>query len=132
MKAAAFMRKAEAALGAAQLLLESGFPDDACNRAYYAMFDAARSALLACRAPIEAEQARTHSGLIAAFGQYIVKPGLLPAEYGKSLNRAHEVRLLADYSGNPVAIEQAAELVRRATDFILAVTPLLGDRGRMT
>jgi len=90
------MSKSHSALSAARLLIDNGFADDACNRAYYAMFDAARAALLACRAPIEAEQARTHSGLISAFGQYVVKAGRLPAEFGKSLNRAHEVRLLAD------------------------------------
>jgi uncharacterized protein (UPF0332 family) len=65
--------------------------------------------------------------LIAAFGQYVVKAGRLPAELGRSLNRAHEVRLLADYSGDPVDIQQAGEMVRGATAFILAVTALLDD-----
>jgi len=110
------------------LLIDNGFADDACNRAYYAMFDAARAALLACRAPVEAEQVRTHSGLISAFGQYVVKAGWLPAEFGRSLNRAHEVRLLADYSGEPVEVEQAAEVVSGATDFIVAITVLLDSR----
>ncbi len=121
------MSKAQSALGAAKLLLANGFADDACNRAYYSMFDAARAALIDCSAPVEAEQARTHSGLIAAFGQYVVKAGRLPAELGRSLNRAHEVRLLADYSGDPVDIQQAGEMVRGATAFILAVTALLDD-----
>ena len=34
--------------------------DGACNRACYAMHDAARAALLATGAPVEAEIARTH------------------------------------------------------------------------
>lgn len=122
------MNKAQSALGAAQLLLDNDFPDDACNRAYYAMFDAARAALLTVRAPVEAEQARTHSGLISAFGQHIVKARILPAELGKSLNRAHEVRLLADYSGDPIDILQAVELVRGAKAFVLAITALINDR----
>ncbi|MFZ4625083.1 MAG: hypothetical protein ACOYNF_12705 [Rhodoferax sp.] len=40
--------------------------DGACNRAYYAMFDAARAALLASHAPVGPELGKTHSGLIAA------------------------------------------------------------------
>ena len=39
------MAKADRALASAKLLLDSGDVDGACNRAYYAMFDAARAAL---------------------------------------------------------------------------------------
>lgn len=127
MKAAAFMTKSDAALSAARLLLGNGYADDACNRAYYAMFDAARAALLACNAPVESENARTHRGLISAFGQYVVKPGRLPVVFGKSLNRAHEIRLLADYSGDPVDAKDADELVRHATEFVLAIKALLDE-----
>lgn len=66
------MRKAESSLGAARLLLDNGYTDEACSRAYYAMFDAARAALLVANAPVEAEVARTHSGLMSAFSQHIV------------------------------------------------------------
>ena len=91
------------------------------------MFDAARAALLTCNAPIESEAARTHRGLISAFGQYVVKPGRLPAVFGKSLNRAHEIRLLADYSGDSVETTDAAELVRGAGEFLAAVKALLDN-----
>ncbi len=63
----ALMIKADRALASARLLLESGDVEGACNRAYYAMFDAARAALIASSAPVEPEIARTHSGLITAF-----------------------------------------------------------------
>lgn len=45
------MAKAERAAASAKLLLEVGDADGACNRAYYAMYDAARAALLAAGAP---------------------------------------------------------------------------------
>lgn len=45
-----FMAKAERAAESAKLLLEAGDADGACNRAYYAMYDAARAALLAAGA----------------------------------------------------------------------------------
>jgi uncharacterized protein (UPF0332 family) len=82
VKAPAFMRKAVSSLGAARLLLENGYTDEACSRAYYAMFDAARAALLVVNAPVEAEVARTHKGLISAFGKHVVKPGLVSQEAG--------------------------------------------------
>ena len=45
MKASALMSKARRSLAAAQLLVDNGFLDEACSRAYYAMFEAARAAL---------------------------------------------------------------------------------------
>ncbi|MBL8510379.1 MAG: HEPN domain-containing protein, partial [Betaproteobacteria bacterium] len=41
------MAKADRACQSAHMLLASGDVEGACNRAYYAMFDAARAALLA-------------------------------------------------------------------------------------
>lgn len=41
------MAKAMQAAASAKVLLDAGDTDGACNRAYYAMFDAARAALLA-------------------------------------------------------------------------------------
>ncbi len=55
----------------------------------------------------------------------MVKAGLLPTAFGKALNRAHEIRLLADYNGDTVDIEQAAALVHGATEFIIAITAVI-------
>ena len=65
MKVQELLEKATQAAASARLLLESGDMDGACNRAYYAMFDAARAVLLASEAPVGPEVARTHSGLIS-------------------------------------------------------------------
>ena len=67
MNAQELMAKSHRALASAQKLLEDNDVDGACNRAYYAMFDAARAALIASNAPVPPEIAKTHSGLIAAF-----------------------------------------------------------------
>ena len=55
MKAQDLMAKAIQAAASAKVLLDTGDSDGACNRAYYAMFDAARAALLASGAPVEPE-----------------------------------------------------------------------------
>jgi uncharacterized protein (UPF0332 family) len=119
---AALMKKADRALASAHLLLNAGDTDGACNRAYYAMFDAARAALAN---EVQPETSKTHGGLIAAFGLQLVKPGRLPKALGRMLNRAEEVRLLADYTGGSVEPADARELLSQAEAFVDAVRDYL-------
>ncbi len=85
------------------------------------MFDAARAALLASGAPVEAEIAKTHNGLIAAFSLHLVKTGRVSVELGKALNKAEELRLSADYKGDLIEKEDAAWAVRQAQVFVKAM-----------
>lgn len=55
MKAQELLAKAVRAAASAQVLLDIGDLDGACNRAYYAMYDAARAALSASDSAVEAE-----------------------------------------------------------------------------
>lgn len=112
------MSKASRAIASPKLLLDDGDTDGACNRAYYAMFDAAHAALLWSGATADPATIKTHSGLIAAFGQYLVKPGHLPAALGKSLNQVERIRLLADYTGEEVTKENARWAVEQAASFV--------------
>lgn len=118
MNAQELLAKAVQAAKSAKLLLDAGDADGACNRAYYAMFDAARAALLASGASVPAEMAKTHSGLISAFSLHLVKTGRVPIEHGKALNKAEELRLIADYKGDPVEIEAASWVVSEAHSFV--------------
>jgi len=115
------MAKADTACSSARTLLDLGDVDGAANRAYYAMFDAARAALLASGAPVEPEIGRTHSGLIGAFGNFLVKNGPVPKDMGRLLNRAHEIRQAADYNGNSVEPADAKEVVEQAETFVAAM-----------
>ena len=117
----ALMAKADTACSSARALLDLGDVDGAANRAYYAMFDAARAALLASGAPVEPDIGRTHSGLIGAFGNYLVKNGPVSKEVGRLLNRAHEIRLVADYNGDSVESADAKEMVEQAETFVAAM-----------
>ncbi|OGB30983.1 MAG: DNA-binding protein [Burkholderiales bacterium RIFCSPLOWO2_12_FULL_61_40] len=121
------MTKANRALASAKLLLDSGDVDGACNRSYYAMFDAARAALLSISAPVPAEIARTHSGLITAFSLHLVKPGLVAVEHGRSLNKVEDLRLIADYKGDPVTLENAAWALEQSEKFLAAVQALIAE-----
>lgn len=117
----ALMAKAETAYLSARALLELGDVDGAVNRAYYAMFDAARAALLVSGAPVEPDIGRTHSGLIGAFGNYLVKNGPVSKDMGRLLNRAHEIRQVADYNGESVEQADANEMVEQAEIFVAAM-----------
>jgi uncharacterized protein (UPF0332 family) len=75
-----FMEKAERALSSAQLLLDSGDNEGACNRAYYSMFDAASAALLFNSAAGSGNLPNKHANLIASFGLELVKTGRISAE----------------------------------------------------
>ena len=118
MKVEDLFEKAIRAVSSAQLLLDSGDADGACNRAYYAMFDAARAALLASDAPVVPEVVKTHSGLISAFSLHLVKTGQVPVELGKAFNKVEDPRLIADYKGDPVELEDAAWAVQQAERFV--------------
>ncbi len=121
---AQLIAKAETAWHSAQALLELGDVDGAANRAYYAMFDAARAALLVNAAPVEDDMSRTHSGLIGAFGKHLVKNGSVPKSMGRLLNRAHEIRLVADYHADCIETADATEMVAQARRFITAMHAL--------
>ncbi|MBK7002588.1 MAG: HEPN domain-containing protein [Rhodoferax sp.] len=122
------MAKANRALASARLLLDSGDVDGACNRAYYAMFDAAQAALLSINAPVPTEIARTHSGLISAFSLHLVKPGRIAVEHGRSLNKVEDLRLIADYKGDTVTLENAEWALEQARKFLAAVQTWIDQR----
>jgi uncharacterized protein (UPF0332 family) len=67
------------------------------------------------------EAVRTHSGLISAFSLQLVKTGRVPIELGRALNRAEELRLIADYKGDPAEPAQAAWAVEQTEAFVDAM-----------
>jgi uncharacterized protein (UPF0332 family) len=128
VKPADFMTKAARALESAQLLLDAGDTGGACNRIYYAMFDAAKAALMATGAPPEAIHAKTHAGLIAAFSLHVVKRGFVIADHGRSFNRLHELRMIADYRGDSIEEPQVRQAIADAASCLTAVDALLIER----
>lgn len=115
------LAKAETSLSSARLLLDTGDTDGACNRAYYAMFEAARFALAMAGDVESSMSARTHRGMISAFGMSLVNAGLVSPHLGRMINRAHQVRVNADYSRGPVEKGAAAELVNDAAEFLSVI-----------
>jgi uncharacterized protein (UPF0332 family) len=119
--AAAYLDKAKRALNGAHALLQAEDTEGACNRAYYAMFDAAHAALWASGSRAEGLVIKTHSGLVAAFGEGMVKTGKMAPEHGRALAHALKTRLLADYTADAPDIGEAREIMALAEPFVEAV-----------
>jgi uncharacterized protein (UPF0332 family) len=108
-------------LSGARLLLSGGDAEGACNRAYFAMFDAAHAALLATNPAIPEASTKTHHGLISAFGKYLVLGKHVESEFGGALNKVERLCRLADYIGDPVSLEDAAWAVAQVEAFVDAM-----------
>jgi uncharacterized protein (UPF0332 family) len=119
--AATYLRKAERALEEAKLLMAANKAEGASSRAYYAMHDAAHAALLAVGREVPEALIKTHSTLIAEFGKTLVLGGHLEAHFGRAFNKAHDIRLLADYNAEPPPVEDAEWLVEQAEALLAAV-----------
>lgn len=115
------MLKAARACLSARALLDLGDVDGACNRAYYAMFDAARAALLASNAPVKLDIGKTHKGVLNAFSEHLIKPGLVAKEMGRLLKHAETFRYVADYGGDSVEFDDAQGIVAQAEVFVAAM-----------
>jgi uncharacterized protein (UPF0332 family) len=95
----------------------------AVSRAYYAMFYAA-TALLGSRGVWRSK----HQGLIAAFGEHFVKPGLVESRYGRMLHDAFEARLDGDYAPHPdLDYASASKLIADAGDFVQRIAQILAS-----
>jgi len=121
MTAENFIAKAGRALEEARVLLNAGGFEGACNRAYYAMFDAAHAALLVAGITLPEAAPKTHRSVIASFGLHLVKAGTIAPELGSALNKVERLRKLADYTGEVVAEEDARWAVSQAGEFVSKV-----------
>jgi len=118
------MERARRSLRSARNILDDGDHDFAMSRAYYAMFYAATAVLLS-----QGITRAKHSGVIAAFGRYLVKPGKMAAEHQRAFQAAFRDRSAGDYAGVFPSREEVERRLEEAEHFILAVTDFLKAEG---
>lgn len=87
----------------------------AVNRAYYAIFHTATAALLWA----DIERAK-HSGVQSAFGEFLVKPGIIEPEFGQIYSRVRKARETEDYDvmAVPLTAEAATQIIDSAERFV--------------
>jgi uncharacterized protein (UPF0332 family) len=110
------LKRARRELGAAHVLADSGFASQAISRAYYAAFFAAEAALLAV-----GESRSKHSGVVAAFGRYVVRDRGLDARHGRALGTLFDKRNAADYGLAEASDAEARAALEAATSLVDAV-----------
>ena len=108
-----FIRAAEC-VEDSRVLLDNERPAAAVARAYYAMFHAATAVLAS-----KDIKRSSHRAILSAFGQYLVKPGLIEQKFHLYLRGAFELRQQTDY--DPIVdvdIQQAKQTLKQAIDFV--------------
>jgi uncharacterized protein (UPF0332 family) len=109
-----WLQMAEIKLSHARQILDIDLYDDAISRAYYAMFYAAKAALLS-----EGLDLRKHSSVVAKFRELFVITGRIEADYLRYLGRAQSARERSDYAPFiPASREDAIEILATAETFI--------------
>lgn len=117
----ALQKKAQKFLKTAKLSLDNGDYDTTVSRVYYAMFFMAKAVLITKNI-----KAKTHSGVISAFGQYFVKNNIFPKYLGKNLNNAFDIRLIGDYEIlEDIEKNQAEELLKEGKEFVRKIEEYL-------
>jgi uncharacterized protein (UPF0332 family) len=123
-----FWSKAIEAAAAAEILLGAGHANSAANRAYYAMFNAARAAL-EMTTDLRIVDIRRHSAVLKLFSQHAVKTGLIGRELSAAMQEAFEVRAVADYDTTSVSREEAREMIALMKELLAQVEPLIQEAG---
>ena len=87
------LEKAKNDLSDAQKSFSEGMFETAANRAYYAIFHAARAVLI-----LDGQDYKRHSGVIAFFRKDYIKTGVLDESLSEIIKNAFELRTESDYS----------------------------------
>ena len=101
----------------------------AVNRAYYAVFHSASAALLW----LDIERAK-HSGVQAAFGEFLVKSGTIEPEFGRIYTKLRKARETEDYDimAAPLTAEVTTQMVKEAERFMTRVERHLRQVGAIS
>ncbi len=105
--------------------LDAGFYASAINRAYYAIFYAANATL-----STQGLSRSKHSGVISAFRERFIKPGLIEAEYSDIYGKEMDDRHLGDYEIKVgVTLAEAKKDLENARRFVSRVEMYLQGEG---
>ena len=122
---ALYIEHAHQMLTVAEHNLDDGFHSSAVNRAYYAIFYAA-NALLSTQGLAR----NKHSGVISAFRERFVKPGLIEIEYSDVYGRVMDHRHASDYELDMlIEYEQAHNDLHDAKRFVQQIEHWLKREG---
>ena len=119
------LSRAEKLLSASETLIGGGFPADSVSRSYYGMFHAATAVLLELGV-----QRSSHRAVWAAFGQFVVREGLIDTCYHRAGLDMARARSDSDYLAEPEdTLENAQDDLLMAREFVAACRSFLDKQG---
>jgi uncharacterized protein (UPF0332 family) len=113
-----FWAKAVVSARSAHLLYNSADADGAANRAYYAMYDAARAS---------SSSSKSHGTVIRRFGKHVVVGYGLHPNLGRALNLGEDIRLVADYARRSVDPFEATSQIKSMDQLPAAVARIISE-----
>jgi len=123
-RASRLWAKSQVAAQSARLLIESGDSDGTVNRAYYAVFGAARAALAAVRSSLAVS--KRHGTIYRRFDKHLVQErGFDPSLGRRFLSKQRRARHDADYEEGLVDETVALAALGDMDRFLAAVAPLM-------
>ena len=111
------------AAGAAKVLFGSGHWEGAIDRAYYAMFDAARAALYSVDEKLA--DSKTHLTIRTRFSQFVILERGFDRDTGRLLAQVENARLPPDYSMKDVSAASARQAIESMDAFMVSVAVFL-------
>lgn len=129
-QAEAMMAKARRASTSAQLLLTHGDAVGACDRAFYAMLQAALAAMELAGVSVSVKSEKDHVRLFEAFSTYLARTQIAPVHMAETLRRADGMRHKTSLDFYPISIEEASQQVEEADRFVAFFESALTDEMR--
>jgi uncharacterized protein (UPF0332 family) len=126
-EAEAWMRICRSNLGAAHALRDFGSPGGTVDRAYFAMFDAAKAMGAA-----EGQQYPPCSKWLDTFGEIFADTGRIATHFFADLREAYQLRKIAAYGFREedcISPQVAAEVLAKARDFVAMAEDFLKGPG---
>lgn len=118
------LKRAEELIDVADENLKNHHPADSVSRSYYSMFHAATAVLM----ELGIERS-SHKGLIAAFGESVIKKGFMDSRYHGHFRRAFEARSESDYMPVPSeSAENAETILQQTREFAAACREFIEKR----
>lgn len=96
----------------------------ACNRAYFAMFNAAR-ALLAEVHGLKIEKIKRHATVNRLFSLHLIQNGPFDKEFGTFLKRAGDARIVSDYDDFDISIYEAKTVIDAMERFMSLASSIM-------
>ena len=118
------LEKAKNDLSDAQKSFSEAMFETAANRAYYAIFHAARAVLI-----LDGQDYRRHAGVISFFRRDYIKTGILDESLSEIIKNAFELRTESDYSDFFIITKSEIEQqIKDAAFFVAEIEKYLTQR----